>query len=200
MKISSRNFCYGMWLVGWLFIILGSGFKFYESILVPLGMGIWLILFCLAIFHLCVRRKSFHSVLTEIIPFPDDGKVRKTLALKNWRDPSSHAIKQTEIQAIWGESGGVPGYMWFAIGNIHRTNETQTSKIAAQFFKNCEPSFGDIELHGSDMVPGVGLRIRNADTLALEVEIDGEKYPMYQAGYGYGPYIRFCADPPVRKY
>jgi hypothetical protein len=57
MKISGRNFCYGLWFIGWLFILLGSGFRFYESILAPLGVGIWLILFCGVVFRFFLSSK-----------------------------------------------------------------------------------------------------------------------------------------------
>lgn len=130
-----------------------------------------------------------------VIQSPDDRKVQKILALENWRDSSSHSIKKNEIEAVWG-NGGIPDYLWFAIGDVHYINETQTSQILAQFFKDHEPSFGDIELHYSTIVPDeVALRIRNADILLLEVEIDGTKYPMYQAGHGGGSCVRFCSNP-----
>ncbi len=117
----------------------------------------------------------------------------KTLGLENWRDQSSHAVKLAEIAAIWGKEGGIPDYMSFAVGNMKRIDIVN---IERQFFKNHRTSFGDVEIHESRTIPDeTVLRIRGADTFALEIEIDGVKYPMYQAGHGDGPYVRFCPDP-----
>lgn len=112
-----------------------------------------------------------------------------TLAMENWRYPASHAVKKAAIKRL---CDGVPDHLWFAIGGIVRLD---VKPIADQFFQNRTPDPGDIIVHASMIVLGeMVLCIHKADVLAMEVNIKGKQYPLYQAGCNNGHYVRFCSD------
>ena len=101
-------------------------------------------------------------------------------------------------------------YLWFNLGKIetndlgHIKNANRINEVIKSiFFKEREPSFGDIEFHGSrwfDKDTTV-VRIRRGEVLIPEFEIDGKKVWLYQVGYGdyEGQYINFWRLHQVRE-
>lgn len=105
-------------------------------------------------------------------------RARRLLTGNSWRVPDG---KEAFLYEVY--EGKVPRYLWYALGE-YELSEEDNKVIVGMFWGDRGPSFGDYELHRSHSPEvGVGLRIRNPKQVFVEIEVAGQKCPLYQTGH-----------------
>jgi len=95
---------------------------------------------------------------------------------KNWGDPKG---KIDFVTSLYG--GDVPEYLWYALGDTDGTIDLE--EVYKTFYPTKNRAFGDIEVHPSENpLVGIALRIRNPQRFEAEIEVNGQKCPLYQIG------------------
>jgi len=117
------------------------------------------------------------------------GEAQHLLTGKDWRDPKG------KIDFVDRLYGGVPECLWYALGDTDGTINL-LEEIYKIFYPTKNRAFGDIEvLPSENPLVGIALRIRNPQRFEAEIEVNGQKCPLYQTGFSqFGDDDEGCAS------